>query len=406
MVKSNRRKHVAVLGAGILGSCIALLLARKGISVELFDLEAAPMSGASRWNEGKIHLGYLYGADSSLKTAKALIPAGLAFAPLMRDLIEQSMAAYVTRSDDVFLIHRDSIIQADQARHYYHQVSELIRDCAEARHYLVDVLNASVKPIPGNELDAIANPDLVQAGFLIPERSIQTNWIADQLCAALAAQPNIRQNMNTMVTAVEPVDAVAGPWRVITQDNAASFDVVVNALWHGRIDIDRCAGVPLPVEWSNRYRLSLFVRTRKACDLPSAVLAVGPYGDIKNYNGRDFYLSWYPAGLVYESDNSSPDMSFAAKPSHREHIVTAIRAGLASAFHGVEELLRDAEDIRLAGGYVFAQGRGSLARATSTIHRRDRFGVVRQGQYYSVDTGKYSIAPWLANSVAQEIAGH
>ena len=86
--------------------------------------------------------------------------------------------------------------------------------------------------------------------------------------------------------------------------------------------------------------------------------------------------------------------------------MTAIRAGLTSAFHGVDELLRDAEDIRLAGGYVFAQGRGSLASATSTIHRRDRFGVVRHGQYYSIDTGKYSIAPWLANSLAQEIAGH
>ena len=68
MVRMKSRKHVAVLGAGILGSCIALLLARKGITVDLFDLESAPMSGASRWNEGKIHLGYLYGADTTLET--------------------------------------------------------------------------------------------------------------------------------------------------------------------------------------------------------------------------------------------------------------------------------------------------------------------------------------------------
>ena len=30
------------------------------------------------------------------------------------------------------------------------------------------------------------------------------------------------------------------------------------------------------------------------------IVAVGPFGDVKNYNGRDFYLSWYPVGLVAE----------------------------------------------------------------------------------------------------------
>ena len=69
-----------MLGAGILGACAALFLARKGIGVDLFDLEPAPMHGASRWNEGKIHLGYLYGGDASGDTARHLIPGGLAFA--------------------------------------------------------------------------------------------------------------------------------------------------------------------------------------------------------------------------------------------------------------------------------------------------------------------------------------
>ncbi len=411
-MKATSRRHVAVLGAGILGSCVALMLARRGIDVDLFDLESAPMCGASRWNEGKIHLGYLYGADTSLQTAKHLIPGGLAFAPLLQRLIEQPVSAHMTQSDDVFLIHRDSIISAEQAAHYYHRVNELLRDHPGACDYLADVRGAATRPLAPAELRSIADPALVQAGFYVPERSVQTNWIADQLCAALAAQPHIRQRMNTLVTGVAPVESAAGPWRVVAADAEASYDFVVNALWHGRIDIDRSAGIGPPVEWSNRYRLSLFVQTQKAFALSSAVLAVGPFGDVKNYNGRDFYLSWYPAGLMSESENTSPDLHLADKLKlvaagnvDANKIVAGIRAGLNSTFRGIEPILQDASALRLAGGYVFAQGRGSLASVTSTLHRRDRSGVVRLGHYYSIDTGKYSIAPWLADAVVREIAG-
>jgi hypothetical protein len=54
---------------------------------------------------------------------------------------------------------------------------------------------------------------------------------------------------------------------------------------------------------------------------------------------------------------------------------------------------------------VFAVGSGPLSDAKSTLHRRDQFGVLRRGTYFSVDTGKYSAAPWLAARIADEIAG-
>lgn len=57
------RRRVAVLGAGIMGCSVAIQLARRGFDVTVFDRETAPMAAASRWNEGKIHLGYIYGAD-------------------------------------------------------------------------------------------------------------------------------------------------------------------------------------------------------------------------------------------------------------------------------------------------------------------------------------------------------
>ena len=65
---------VAVLGAGIMGVTTAMFLARKGVHVTLIDAAARPFDGASRWNEGKIHLGHLYAADPGLQTARRLLP--------------------------------------------------------------------------------------------------------------------------------------------------------------------------------------------------------------------------------------------------------------------------------------------------------------------------------------------
>jgi len=60
--------RVAILGAGIAGSCAALELAARGHDVDLYDELEAPIRAASYVNEGKVHLGLLYAKDPSLKT--------------------------------------------------------------------------------------------------------------------------------------------------------------------------------------------------------------------------------------------------------------------------------------------------------------------------------------------------
>ena len=44
-----------------------------------------------------------------------------------------------------------------------------------------------------------------------------------------------------------------------------------------------------------------------------------------------------------------------------------------------------------------------MSDPSSTLHRRSDYGVARVGNYVSVDTGKYSTAPWLARSIAREL---
>lgn len=398
------KRRVAILGAGIMGSCLALYLARRGLQVTLFEQEADALCGASRWNEGKIHLGYLYGADPTLATAKHLIPGGLAFAPLMRELLETPLDPCTTRADDLFLIHRDSVTSVEAARHYYRQVTALVQAAPDACHYLTDVSDAQVVELSATQIAGIADQDVVRGGFRVPERSVNTNWIADRLCAALRTAPGIKLRANTPVIAASPAGERTSRWAVHTAEGAECFDYVVNALWQNRLKVDQAAGIAPPVEWSSRYRLALFVRTSRPVKTPCSVLAVGPFGDIKNYNDRDFYLSWYPAGLVHSSDSktgaSEPDLDSI----DRYAVLAATRAGLEGVLQGAREILDASETTRVAGGWVYAQGRGQLSSPRASLHRRDKFGITRLHRYYSIDTGKYSLAPWLARSLAEEIA--
>ena len=400
----RRSGRVAVLGAGIMGSSLALFLARRGVDVLLIDRAEAPVAGSSRWNEGKIHLGYLYGADPSLDTARHILPGGLRFAPLLSELIGEDVSSHATSTDDTYLIHRRSVVDSDTVRARFDAVSELARTHPDAAAYLTDVSRAAVTEIPRRDLDELTTDEVV-AGFRVPERSVDTRWVADRLVAAVEAESRITLRLGTTVTGATPVESADGPWRVRgTPDLDERVDVVLNALWEGRLAVDSVAGLTPDYAWTHRYRLCVFARTPRPVDVRSAIAAVGPFGDVKNFDGRDFYLSWYPVGLVAQGADVVPPRPLALTPAEEARFVGEVRAGLESVMPGVGRVLDEAEEVLVRGGYVFARGTGSIGDRGSDLHRRDRYGVVRRGTYLSIDTGKYSTAPWLADRLAREIA--
>jgi len=397
--------RVGILGAGIMGSCLALALARKGFQVTVFDAKKEPMTGASRWNEGKIHLGYLYGADPSLETARKVVAGGIHFADSLSRLLESSVEAAFTTEDDIYLVHKASVVSAEELDRYSKAVHSLVRSHSDAEMARRLFGGNGPRRLLDAELDGIADRKLVEAGFHIPERSVETNWIADMLCLALSNNPNIELRMNTRVLSAKPETSVDGRWRVhCTDGEADSFDIVANALWNGRLAIDRTAGMEPTGTWSNRYRVALFARTSEPLNIPSAIVAVGPFGDIKNYNGRDFYLSWYPVGLMSDSSEIDPSEPPDLEPKEQADIANRMVAGLAEIMPRVGEILDHATEFKVKGGFVFARGGGSLADRKASIHRRDGFGIERLGRYISIDTGKYSTAPLMAEQLAAEIS--
>jgi glycine/D-amino acid oxidase-like deaminating enzyme len=399
-------QRVAVLGAGVLGACVALLLARRGHRVTVYDKQVAPVACASRWHEGRIHLGYVYGADPTLDTARLLIDGAMRFGPVMSSLLSGNLEPHMTPINDIIAVHRRSVVDAATLAGTFAEIDAMVRRHPGAAGYPVDVASARTRQLSPSELMALSGSDDLVAAFEIPERSFNTQALADLLAAALLGQAGVELRLGTTVTAARPLDSDAGRWQVETSDGPdESFDAVVNALWEGRLAIDGTAGLALPPGWSHRYRLGLFIHTARTLDTPSALVSVGPYGDVKNYNGRDFYLSWYPVGKLAEGNEVTLRQPPSPEGRDAAQFVAAVRAAMGDLFPGVHDILDAAETVQLRGGFVYAEETGALDDPRASIHRRDRFGIRRKGNYLSVDTGKYSTAPLLAERVVAALGG-
>ena len=399
--------RIAILGGGMLGTCTALELARRRRRSTLFEGQSSLLQRASRWNEGKIHLGFLYAGDPTLRTAQRLIPGGLAFAGLVGRLIQRSLDAFVTVEDDIYLVHRESIVAPDAFEAYGTSTAALVREAASqpnAQQYFCDVTHARIRRLSASDLAQVTSADEVVAGYSIPERSISTVTVGDLMQQAVANEPLIEVRANRRVRAVERRSDgrfnVSVNGTVIAPEDAP-FDVVINALWEGRPAVDASLGIQPVAPWSHRFRAAVFAYAPDVA-FPSAVLCTGPFGDVKRYADGRVYLSWYSSGLLAEGHAIEPPWASAVLDrSRRNAVLKATLQSLSYYLPAIRRFKESDKALEVHGGWIYALGQGSLADPASTLHRRDWFNMTVDRGYISIDTAKYSLAPWLADRVAQ-----
>ncbi len=286
---------------------------------------------------------------------------------------------------------------------YLDRVAALVREHPDAAGALAAEAGRRPQVLGRRELEALADPAQVVAGFRVAERSVSTAWLADRLEAAVLATPGIELRLGVRVHGVRP-DARHDYLHLATSaGDDGPYDAVVNALWHGRAAIDATMGLAAPVEISHRYRVSLFARLTHPVDLPSVVVGTGPFGDVKRYGPRDAYFSWYSAGLLADGAAIAPPPTPTVTAAEAEAIGQVILARLGEVLPPVRAAAAAIESSTVQGGWVYASASGPLSDPSSTLHRRDRIGITAAGRYVSVDTGKYSIAPWLAEQVAEAV---
>ena len=305
---------IAVLGAGLQGTCIALELARRGFDVDLLDQDPTPLNRASLRNEGKIHLGFVYAKDATLRTARLMVEGALAFRRLLSEWTAGALDRPVLSAPFTYLVPEDSALSPAELAAHYSAVERLYEDGVRAGgDYLGLRPDALWRPLDRAEYSKFAAVERVQAGFATAEVSVDLRETAAVLRRVLAAHPRIRLRLGQRVRGSR-ARARASASRATRRARAWRLDCdqVVNALWDGRLGIDRGLGLLPTRPWVHRLKYRVMVeRPDVLLAMPSLSFVLGPYGDVAAYPDET-YVSWYPECLRGWSAEVEPPVDWAA----------------------------------------------------------------------------------------------
>lgn len=400
---------MAVLGAGMQGACVALELALAGVKVDLYDRCDEPLTRTSARNEGKLHLGFVYANDPTRATARTMVAGATTFAPLLRRWIGDAVDEIPVSSPFLYAVHRESLLGVGEIARHFEHCRELILEACDGvvPDYFGSDCRAACVRLADRELDAFLDGSQITAAFQTPEIGIDSRVLAELLRARLVEHERINFRPGTRVHAVEP-----GPDRVTVESGngrsrgSRTYDHVVNALWDGRLAVDRSAGIAPDRRWL--YRLKYYARVvapDSAAAIPSVTVVLGAYGDIVVYSNGAVYLSWYPAGMRATSAELEPPAWPLDPPEPlRTELRAATHDGLAGIVPAVVRLADEPPDAYEVGaGIIFAWGETDIDDRGSELHERHAIGPVSRDRYHTVDTGKLTMAPLFGKTVADRI---
>lgn len=403
--------RIAILGGGGVGVCAALEIASHGHSVDVYDQDSAPVMRASRVNEGKIHQGFLYANDSSRRTVRILAEGALNFASCLSRWLDVSAEPLEVSTPFVYAVHEDTMVDIENIRQHFAACCSIIREmqAASGLRYLGQEDPASFRELGRHELESVLDPAHFAGAFVTSELAVDPRTVASRLRAAVLAAPRIAFIGGSRV---ESVQRRKSGGYVVTFDNkgaqeAGPYDQVVNALWESRLAVDRSMGIEPTQSWIFRHKFGSRVSIPlQPGDLPSVTMVLGPFGDIVNFGSRGLYLSWYPFGMV--------DTNFDIRPPERwRQIDEPTRFDV---FHRslekwknfcpkLRELDFSRDRIDPASGVIFAWGDTDIDDPDSRLHARYDIGTQSLDGYHSVNSGKYTMVPYLGLKAAERVLG-
>ncbi len=401
--------RIGVLGGGLQGCCTALALADRGVHVTLFDRNQALVTRAGATNEGKIHLGYMYAGDPSLQTARTMMTGALAFEPFLKRHLGVVTTALGTSMAAAYVIHRDTQQPPEQIAHYLNAVHDLLEDLAVGRpssYFGMDLMRRPCR-WSAAELDAKFNSELAVEAYETCEVAINPLVVAEAFRQTIAAHPMIEIHLGC-----EIVNVVEEPnhLRVLGQEENGAvderFDHVVNALWDGRLALDKAIGMPANRAWIHRLKYGVSFRLPEGAEVPQSVTFVlGPFGEVVSYGEGLTYLTWYPTcALEISRETTPPDWANYPSEPVRSEVLSGTLAALAEIVPALRGL--DAETLPEAvvkGGVIVAWGATDIYDPQSELHQRYEIGVTSKNRFHSIDPGKLTMAPYFAERCAERI---
>jgi glycine/D-amino acid oxidase-like deaminating enzyme len=400
--------RVAVLGAGLQGASVALELAAHGISSDLYDRENACLRRASLHNEGKIHLGYVYANDPSLNSARMMAKGAAVFAPLLRRWLGETFDRLPLSKAFCYAVHTESLLTVEAVEAHLQSCRRIWieQDAAADAYFGIDAATP-IKRLTDEELSELYDPSRVQAVFRTPEISIDPAVLAAAIDDRVAGEPGICRNFGTEVKAVRLTgQEILVEYEADGAAHAQAYDHVINALWDGRLPIDRSAGLAVPAPWLFRLKYQMRITDDTMREgVASTTMVLGPFGDIVNFGGGELLLTWYPVSKRAATGAVAPPHWPAVPEAELCHeLCREIHSGLAAAVPALRKLTPQALTAgRVGGGPIFTLGARDIDDPASRLHERYDIGLRSLGRYHSIDTGKLTTAPLFAQTVVERI---
>lgn len=400
---------VAVLGGGLQGCCLALALEERGEKVVLIDRNERLMTQAAVANEGKVHLGYMYAADTSLRTAKKMMEGALTFAPFFSRYLSTPLETLPTSNPAVYLAHRNSQRSVGEIEAYLKSVHELIAE--QPPHvregYFGRDLSAPIERWRQAALEDEFDPELIQGAFSSPEVAIDPAALTDMIRERIAQSPRIDVWLDTEVIGVEGEDRLS----IVTKHNGETdrteFVHVANALWDGRLSVDDGRGLRPQRPWVHRLKYGVAFQPADDTPVHRAITVIsGPFGEVVPYADGTIYLTWYPICVrALDQGLAPPDWPMYPEEPVRSEILNGTFDGLAALMPELARCdLSQAKNIVVRGGKIVAWGDSDIYDRNSELHQRFEIGVTSVGNYHSIDPGKLTLAPFFASKCADRIA--
>jgi hypothetical protein len=269
---------------------------------------------------------------------------------------------------------------------------------------------ASFRALDREQLESILDPTHFVGAFETTERAIDPRPIAERLRAAVLTEPRISFHGGCRVDSVARLHRHG--FDVCFTQGAAQrsgpYDQVVNALWDGRLAIDRTLGIAPGRNWIFRHKFGNRVSVAlRASDLPSVTMVLGPFGDIVNFGSAGFYLSWYPSGMVATSRDVQPAPGWSHLDDAARMEVFARSFDTWSTYcPKLRDLAFSSTQVDPSSGTIFAWGDTDIDDPHSVLHMRDEIGIQSISGYHSVNSGKYTMVPYYALNAAARVLGH
>ena len=252
----QKPERVAILGAGIQGSLMALMFRKHGYEVTLIDKAADIMTRTSTTGEGRIHLGLEYANDPSMDTAAYMLRSSMRFASYTEYLVGHEIDWKRLRSERLLcLLPHTSHVSPAEFEACGEKLGRLYEDVLEEDPTLTYLGERPPKILIGRTpVPSAVNSSYIQAAYKSIEVCILSKPLQEILREALY-KASVQLVLNREVFKVERKPSPLGQFHVTTNIGTTQFDAVVNCLWESRADIDSMMGL------SNRYVVMVLLLT-------------------------------------------------------------------------------------------------------------------------------------------------